>query len=45
MSKLDPCCPFDYLVLYAMKAQEDENMGERMNEVVKVLFSEEDCTE
>ncbi|MEE0420424.1 MAG: hypothetical protein UDG86_10310 [Lachnospiraceae bacterium] len=45
MSKLDPCCPFDYLVLYAMKAQEDENMGERMNEVVKVLFSEGDCTE
>ena len=40
MAHLDPCCPFDYLLLYAMKAEEEEFPSDRMSEALSVLFEE-----
>lgn len=39
MNRLDPCNPFDYVVLYAMKASEDEEMSQRMSAVFASMFS------
>ena len=39
MNLLDPCNPFDYVVLYAMKAEnEDEIASEKMEQVIGLLF-------
>lgn len=40
MSRLDPCCPFDFLVIYAMRGTED-GMSQRMEAVICQLFAEE----
>lgn len=45
MAHLDPCCPFDYLVLYAMKAEEEEFASDRLSEVLKILFEAENLGE
>ncbi len=45
MAYLDPCCPFDYLLLYAMKAEEEEFPSDRMSEVLGILFEETGRTE
>lgn len=39
MSHLDPCCPFDFLVIYAMRGTE-EGMSARMEAVIRQLFAE-----
>ena len=39
MSRLDPCCPFDFLIIYAMKSPE-EAMSERLEAVIAQLFSQ-----
>lgn len=41
MGRLDPCSPFDYLVLYAIKDPDMEGMSERMKAVIEELFSED----
>ncbi|RGZ01893.1 hypothetical protein [Clostridium sp. AM58-1XD] len=41
MSRLDPCCPFDYLILYSMKTQEEEYMDEKIKAVIAELFDSE----
>ena len=38
MNLLDPGNPFDFLVFYAMRAQEDDCMQERMEKMLNVLF-------
>ena len=43
LPRLDPRNPFDWLVLYALAADEDEIMSERMEQVIEVLFREEDA--
>ena len=40
MPLLDPRSPFDWLVLYALAADEDESMSERMEQVIDSLFGE-----
>lgn len=42
MNTLDPGNLFDYLVLYAMKAQDGEIVSERMEQVLQLLFEEEE---
>lgn len=42
MNRLDYGNPFDLLVLYAMKTEEDDYAGERMQEVLGLLFDNED---
>lgn len=41
MGRIDPCSPFDYLVLYALKDPEEEGMSERMKAVIEQLFAED----
>ena len=41
MPMLDPRNPFDWLVLYALAADEDETMSERMEQVIDALFEDE----
>lgn len=41
MPLLDPRAPFDWLVLYALAA-DDEPMSERMEQVIAILFEEDD---
>lgn len=40
MSLMDPRNPFDYLVLYCLKPQEDDDMSRRMEQVVQELFAD-----
>lgn len=46
MNPLDCGSPFDLMVMYAMRTQGDEltreGMGDRMRQVVEILFSEEE---
>ncbi|MDO4328910.1 MAG: hypothetical protein Q4C66_06200 [Lachnospiraceae bacterium] len=42
MNPLDPGNLFDYLVLYAMKARDGEPVSERMEQVLEILFEEEE---
>lgn len=39
MNTLDPGSPFDLLILYAMKSQEDGFVSQRMAEVLEELFA------
>lgn len=38
MAKLDPRNPFDWLILYAISANEDEFMSDRMEQVIQHMF-------
>ena len=40
MAQLDTRNPFDWLILYAISAEEDEFMSDRMEQVISSLFSE-----
>ncbi len=42
MAPLDPRHPFDWLILYAISAGEDESMSDRMTIMIDQIFS--DCT-
>lgn len=42
MNPLDPGNLFDYLVLYAMKSRDGEPVSERMEQVLELLFQEEE---
>ena len=39
MNHLDPGNPFDFLVLYALRAQGDDSVQERMDQMLDFLFS------
>ena len=41
MNRLDPGNPFDFLVLYAMKTEQEEFAGDRMEQVLNELFQDE----
>ncbi len=40
MPTLDPRNPFDWLILYAISAGEDESMSERMTEMIDRIFDD-----
>lgn len=40
MALLDPRNPFDWLILYAISADESEFMSDRMEQVIKYMFSD-----
>lgn len=42
MNRLDPGNVFDFLILYAMRAEEDEDARTRMENVLEVLFEDRD---
>ena len=41
MAQLDTRNPFDWLILYAISAEEDEFMSDRMEQVIASLFAEQ----
>lgn len=38
MNRLNPCNPFDYIVLYAMKVDEEGGMSEKVSEIMAQIF-------
>lgn len=38
MNRLNPCNPFDYIVLYAMKVDQEGGMSEKVNEIIAQIF-------
>jgi hypothetical protein len=40
MRNIDPSNPFDFLVLYCLKTENEDSMSERMEEALAVLFGE-----